>query len=152
MHQEMRAPPRSARRAVQPMLVRKEEDILLQAKATLDATEKLEETEQADLARPPSPFRALNLAAIPGLHEAVRAAVNPDVPECGQLGVDAVEREIIAGQLVAGVPDFTFRREVIADALDLAEIVAIADVACIEQRVEVMFAWLARKWKRSIAQ
>src|SRR3990170_550246 len=117
------------------MLVRKEEDVLGQAKTIVDAAKELEESEQAHLARAPSAFPALKLAAIPRLHEAVGAAVDPDVLECRQLGVNAVEREIIAGQLIAGVPDFPFLCQVLADELDLAEVMAVGDVACIEEGV-----------------
>jgi hypothetical protein len=67
------------------------------------------------------------------LHEAVRAAVYPDVLEGRDFAVDAVQREIVARKLIAGMKDLWLLGELYRDHLDLAGIVSVADDACIEE-------------------
>ncbi len=66
-------------------------------------SEKLDKAEQPDLpGRPLTPL-SVELSPVPGRHEAVGAAIDPDILEPGHLAVEALEREVIARQLVAGM-------------------------------------------------
>ena len=123
------------RRAIQTVVVGEDEHILLQLKATVDATEKLEKAEQPNLPGAPSALATVQLPTIPRLHEPIWAAVDPDVLERGDLKIDMLEGKIIARQFVAGVAYLALCPEVLPDALDLAKIVAIANVAGIEEGV-----------------
>ena len=105
-------------RTVKPLLVREHENILIQADASLDATEQLKQAEQPHLSCPPLAFLSIDLATVPGLNEAVRAPIDPNVLDGGKFAINAMESEIVPRQLVAGVGDLALPRELIADVLD----------------------------------
>jgi len=64
-------------------------------------------------------FLSIDLATVPGLNEAVRAPIDPNVLEGGKFAINAMESEIVPRQLVAGVGDLALPCELIADVLDL---------------------------------
>src|SRR4029077_4455134 len=97
--------------------------------------QKLDEAKQPDLSGGPLAALLVELSAVPGRHAAVWAAIDPDVLELRHLAVDAIEREIIARQLVASVPNLALVGEFLAHVFNLGEVIRVADRARVEERL-----------------